>query len=389
MKQYPSNVSVFPFDLSLLLFHLRNISPFFASLALFAESVTTKNIQTAATDGMRLFFNPDFMAQHTPAEQLGVLVHELLHAALRHVIRRNDAHPVLWNIAADIVVNGIIDQTAGLTLPKSALRDPQICHFNVEEVYQIILKRHSNSEKITIHFIGSDLISPGEGKGVGSESDAPPGIGEAELRDHWTASLAQAAVIARIGATAHGHLPANLQRVLAEISDPPLDWRTLLWRYLTRTPSDFTSYDRRFIGEELYLDAMDGESVRVAVCIDTSGSIGESELARFFNELRAILRAYPMVEVDLYCCDTKLHGPWAIDAQSEEIPELQGGGGTNFAPFFKHLNKTVSPDAAIYLTDGMGDFPEKMPDYPTLWVITPGGLASNKIPFGEVARMLD
>ena len=105
----------------------------------------------------------------------------------------------------------------------------------------------------------------------------------------------------------YANLPANLRRVLTEISDPPLDWRTLLWRYLTRTPSDFISYDRRFIGQELYLDAMDGESDR----------------------------------------------------------------------------------AAIYLTDGMGDFPEKEPNYPTLWVITPGGLASNQIPFGEVARMLN
>ena len=338
---------------------------------------------------MRLFFNPEFMARHTPAEQLSVLVHELLHAALRHVIRRTDAHPVLWNIAADIVVNGIIDQTPGLTLPQSGLRDHKICHFTVEEVYQIILKRHRNPGQITIHFIGGDLIPPGEGKPDGAESDAPSVIGEAELRDHWTASLAQAAVIARLGGNEYANLPENLRRLLAEISDPPLDWRTLLWRYLTRTPSDFISYDRRFIGQELYLDAMDGESVNVAVCIDSSGSIGETELARFFNELRAILRAYPMVQVDLFCCDTNLHGPWVLDIQSEALPELKGGGGTNFVPFFNHLNKTVAPNAAIYLTDGFGKFPEKEPDYPTLWVITPGGMASHDIPFGEVARMLD
>ena len=87
-------------DLSLLLFHLRNVSPFFASLALFAESVITEDIETAATDGRRLLFNPKFMAKHTPAEQLGVLVHELLHAALRHIITHNHNSiliPLLFN----------------------------------------------------------------------------------------------------------------------------------------------------------------------------------------------------------------------------------------------------------------------------------------------------
>ncbi len=372
-------------DLSLLLFHLRNISPFFASLALFAESVITEEIETAATDGRRLLFNPKFMAQHTPAEQLGVLVHELLHAALRHIIRRHGAHPVLWNIAADIVVNGVIDQCEGLTLPDSAVRDEKLAHFTVEEVYEILRSRNPEAENLKITFIGGDLLPP-EGKDA-THILSPDE--ESALRDHWNASLAQAATISRMGSKDQGTLPATLQRLLAEVTDPPLDWRTLLWRYLTRTPWDFTAYDRRFIGDELYLDAMDGESVSIAVCIDTSGSIGDEELGRFLNELRGILRAYPKVEIQLYACDADLHGPWPIDTESEGIPKLPGGGGTDFRPFFAHLNKITPPDAAIYLTDGHGDFPRQPPTYPALWVITPGGLASSAIPFGEVARMLD
>jgi predicted metal-dependent peptidase len=134
---------------------------------------------------------------------------------------------------------------------------------------------------------------------------------------------------------------------------------------------------------------MDGETVSVALCIDTSGSIDDETLGRFLNELRGILRAYPKVDVQLYACDAKLHGPWPIDAESEGIPKLPGGGGTDFRPFFKHLDKTTAPDAAIYLTDGYGDFPKQAPQYPTLWVITPGGLGAKSTPFGEVARLLD
>lgn len=361
------------FDLPLLVFHLRNVSPFFGALALFAESVETETVCTAATDGRRLFFNPGFMASHPPAEQLGILVHELLHAALRHVERRSTADPELWNIAADIVVNGIIAQSPGLSLPKSALRDPKLENFPVEEVYQILARRHPAPRKIV--FIGGDLLEPAGGDGAGGTD--------------WNSAMAQAAVVARLGSESAGRLPAGLELAVANATSPPLDWRTLLWRHLTRTPVDFTSLDRRFLGEGLYLEALDGESVRVAACVDTSGSIGSDDLGRFLNEIRGILAAYPATEVALHTCDAALQGPWKLDCPDCPMPRITGGGGTSFVPFFAELAKAgPPPDAAVYLTDGYGDFPKSAPHFPVLWVVSPGGLPSARFPFGETARML-
>lgn len=376
MSRAPSNDSAMaaPFDLPLLTFHLRNVSPFFGALALFAESVVTDSVETAATDGRRLFFNPVFMAKHPVAEQLGILVHELLHAALRHVERRSGADPRLWNIAADIVVNGMIHQTKGLALPKSGLRDRDLEDFPVEEVYQILLKRHGLPQKIV--YIGSDLLQPAGAQGEG-------------LAEHWNSAISQAAVVARMGGNGQGRLPACIEVAITAVTDPPLDWRTLLWRHLTKTPVDFTLFDRRFLGEGLYLDAMDGETVRVAVCVDTSGSIGAKELGRFLNEIRGILSAYPATRVDLRACDTELHGPWELDSPDCPTPTLKGGGGTSFVPFFEALQKTTpAPDLAVYLTDGYGDFPNETPHYPVLWVVIPCGLPNNEFPFGETARMV-
>jgi predicted metal-dependent peptidase len=176
------------------------------------------------------------------------------------------ADPYLWNLAADIVVNGIIKETQGLVLPKSALIDDELAPYTVEEVYHVLLKRLGLPEKIV--FIGERPVGARGGDGTAS------GLGE-----HWNSAFAQAAVVARMG-TEFGKLPAGIERAMAAVLDPPLDWRTLLWRHLIRTPVDFTAYDRRFIGEELYLDALDGESVRVAVCVDTSGSIGEEGVGK-------------------------------------------------------------------------------------------------------------
>ena len=46
--------------------------------------------------------------------------------------------------------------------------------------------------------------------------------------------------------------------------------------------------------------------------------------------------------------------------------------------------KTTTKQISIYLTDGYGDFPEKIPQQDVLWVVVPGGLASPEFPFGKV-----
>ena len=95
-------------QLSRALLQLRAKNPFFATLALFAHLEWREEIATAATDGRDIVFNPAFAATLTPAEFQAVLLHEVLHCALLHVMRRASREPELWNIAADIVVNGMI-----------------------------------------------------------------------------------------------------------------------------------------------------------------------------------------------------------------------------------------------------------------------------------------
>jgi len=41
----------------------------------------------------------------------------------------------------------------------------------------------------------------------------------------------------------------------------------------------------------------------------------------------------------------------------------------------------------IFLTDGYGEFPEKAPEIPTIWVVTHDGAPESHFPFGRVVRM--
>src|SRR5437868_6744784 len=98
-------------------------SPFFGARAMFARVEITTKYPTAATDGRNIFFNLDFFNRITPAEQEGVYVHEVLHAALMHVPRGQHRDHKRWNIAAVIVVNGILVKE-GYSIPAGTLRAP-------------------------------------------------------------------------------------------------------------------------------------------------------------------------------------------------------------------------------------------------------------------------
>ncbi len=361
------------------LLRLRGKSPFLATLALFAKFRADPSHPTAATDGREVIYNPEFL-EKLPLEQVdGVLLHELLHAALLHVTRRGWRDPKGFNIAADIVVNGILDQS-GFSLPEGTIHDPDLQKYSVEEVYAILLKQAPRELE------NPDLLEQGEsGQGGKPASGALRESQAKELERHWKEALEQAASVAR--GQKKGDLPAGLLRAIGALENAQLDWKSLLWRFLTRTPTDFTHFDRRFLYQRQYLEALDSESVQVFACIDTSGSVEDTQMQNFMNELRGISRAYPQAKIRVFYADAALYG--GFDLESEWLDPI-GGGGTDFIPFFSHLETlSLENSVAVYLTDGFGDFPPLLPSIPVLWVVTPGGLESGLFPFGEVARLLD
>lgn len=363
--------------ISACILRVRRKTPFFGALALFLEQVLDEHVPTACTDGREVRFNPHFVESLAPAELDAVMVHELLHAALLHIPRRRERDPLLWNVAADIVVNGIIRKQRGLHLPLNPCIDAGLENYEVEEVYEILLERGAERG---ITWIGADLLPGGVDAGL-SEGE------KRELETHWKQAWHQAVTIAQ--AFGQGTVPPEVLRHMENILEPLLDWRSLLWRFMVRTPVDFTEFDRRLIGRGIYLESLAGETVSVRIAVDTSGSIDSKELSQFLAEVLEILRMYPHIDAQLYYADAALYGPF--DLEEESLAKPVGGGGTSFVPFFERMHEEVNfsgNTVLIYLTDGHGTFPKQPPAQPVLWVVTPGGLDSARFPFGTVTRFL-
>jgi predicted metal-dependent peptidase len=365
--------------ISASILRLRMKSPFFATLAMFARFVPTQEFQTAATDGKDIFYNEDYVRSLPPKQIDGLMLHEVLHAALLHIPRCGARDSKIWNIAADIVINGMIAQESAFELPPGGLRDPKLENFTVEEVYELLLKRPH------LKLPHPDLLC----QAPGANGQPLTSAQKAELEAHWRNALQQAKIIAQ--STKAGSVPAGILRELDCLTTPQLDWRSYLWRYLTQTPTDFQQFDRRFIHQGLYLETLSGESIQICVAVDTSGSIDGELLRDFLSEVRGILNAYPHLKCDLYYADAATYGPYELDPDSL-IPMPEGGGGTAFEPFFEAVATNRDPQLVklcIYLTDGYGSFPSQPPEIPTLWVVTAGGLDLAQFPFGETVRLVN
>lgn len=360
------------------LLRIRGDHPFFGTLALFAEFRVSDIVPTAATDGKTLWFNPDFTAKQNPGQLCGLIAHELLHAALQHLPRRRERDPKLWNIAADIVVNGMVAGDTDYTLPDGGVANTKLAHLSVEEVYEKLVSGKIKMPKIRL----LDLLSGGGQTAIDEEHDAA-------LQRHWRAAVQQAGAVARRIAKGFGRNGLDSLRDITEAATPSLNWREILWQFLVSTPCDFSGFDRRFIWQKLYLEDVVGESVAVAIVLDTSGSIGGKELGAFMGEIQCILDAYPQIHGSLFFADAALYGPHPF-SQDAVIPAPKGGGGTSFVPFFDWVRKATKEGdkpLCIYFTDGYGEFPKQVPDAQVLWVVVPGGLESRGFPFGGVARI--
>jgi predicted metal-dependent peptidase len=184
---------------------------------------------------------------------------------------------------------------------------------------------------------------------------------------------------------------------LGELLEPTVDWREVLREFVksvcnNKDMSSWRKVNRRFIGENIYLPTLIGERIgRIAIGIDTSGSIGDVELNEFLSEVQAIAKDVNPQAVDLIYWDSRVA---AHEEYSEcEVPNIvsstkpKGGGGTDPTAMMSYLkDKNIKPEVIVMLTDGcIGDWGDAW-DAPVLWAIS-GGESNVFAPVGKTVHI--
>lgn len=340
--------------------------PFFGQIALKKMILQERDdIDTAAVDGVNMYYNPNFIETLSADELKFLLIHEVLHLAQLHHTRRGAREPKRWNQAGDYVINAIARE-AGFTLINGALINPAYAGKTTEEVYNLLPE------------------NPGGGGGdrTGEVWDYP---GDAAQEEQATKiDITNAAKAAKM----KGKLPASLARLVEELTEAKVPWREALQRFLTTSLSrddySFRRPNRRFAHTGVILPGLIGEALPpIIVAVDTSGSIGPAELAQFAGEVDGILDCYDATIEVLYC-DAKIQHQEVFTRENRPVRlGAKGGGGTDFRPVFARAD-TEPPVCVVYLTDMYGNFPAHAPAYPVLWVSTSGVKTA---PFGEVIQI--
>lgn len=395
-------------------------SVFFATLALRLDFRPDWTIDTAATDGRRLLYNPDFVLGLSESELLGLLAHEVLHCTGKHFARRAGRDPEDWNIACDLAINPLLIES-GFSLPAGGLMPggphyEQLAPGSAAEEYFAALQAAKQPDPDgdengdgspadgqgdpSGDSTGGDDAQPGESSGGSSGPADPGGCGgvidptdEADGSDgdpaemqqldaEWSINIAAA----QQAAQRRGTLSAGLARLCGDALAPVVDWKAALREFIARPAKrdyNWKRPNRRHIHRGLYLPSLHSLEIgHIVAAIDTSGSIDEATLTRFASELADIAtQGAARITILYHDSEVVKVEEWTPDDGPLTLTPC-GGGGTDHRPVFDWIeaNSDEPPAVFVGLTDLASCFPTAAPDFPVLWASTDRRAPH---PFGE------
>ncbi|WP_265295529.1 DUF2201 family putative metallopeptidase [Streptomyces sp. SHP 1-2] len=352
--------------------------PYLASALYALTVVPSQRVRTMAVDRYwRCYVAPAFVDATGVEELAGVWIHEAAHLLRDHHGRADrlpaadQRDPLRINIAQDCEINDDL-VSDGLRLPPGAL-EPRL--FGLPE--GLLFERYlpdipascphrpdcgSGAHGAPVPW---DLGERGGQDGQDAEGGAgTTGLGPAEAE----ALRRRTAQAIRAHPRSRGTVPAGWRRWAEQLLEPTVDWRTALtgavreaaaWAggavdYTYRRPSRRTPA----LGGRVVLPSLRRPLPRVAVVVDTSGSMGEDDLAAALAEVSGVLREVGVGgnRVTVLACDADVHAVARVTAVDQV--ELAGGGGTDMTVGIRRaLAAQDPPNIVVVLTDGHTPWP--------------------------------
>lgn len=318
----------------------------------------TCSIPTAATDGIHMFLNPKWFLELAAEERLGLVIHEILHVAYMHPLRKGSKNHKIWNIACDHVINLIILQS-GFQLPPDGYHDPKYTGMSAEQVYDDLIKNAKTQPPDKTKGIGDDLIDP------------PPGM----TADEVTAKIEQTLIRASIRCAqekAFGSIPGDIQLLIDKLLKPKLPWNRILQKYINqfaKSDYSFRKLNRRYL-PGLCLPSLHSETLMdMAIAVDISGSVSDHEFKRFVSEIALIFRMLKPKKITLIQFDTAIRNVNEIHNLVELVRvNFKGRGGTDIGQLIDWTNKH-KPQLLMVFTDGEFSFKHYNTQREVLWLI--------------------
>lgn len=381
---------------------------FWGTLALHMRYVSDPMISTAMTDGKQIRYNPKFIENKSLDYVKAVIAHECGHLVFKHHLREQGRNHMKWNIAGDYVVNEMLEE-AGFLVDEHWLRHTGYNGMCAEEIYNLIPEvkiygsgkgkgksgssgngdgESGNSKGNGEGFMPGDFEEPG-GQDGGKMSPAE----RAQAEQEADKIVRQAANIAK----ARGDQSGMINKIIESMEPGKIPWREILRDFVTDQAKGDTSWkmpNKRFMAQGIYLpdNISESELCHGLAYIDASGSVCNSELEEYANEMTSIIEEFTNIKLTVNYFDTKV-SKTRDEFSTENLPVTmrpeEVGGGTFFPCVFEDIeNNNFEPKFLLFFTDlGDNHFPETPPNFPVLWIATNKGYGDP--PFGKVLRLYE
>ena len=356
----------------------------------------------------QLMINEKFWTDLSEEHRLGLLKHELLHIAFQHLTTFTMfSDKKMANIAMDMEINQYID---GHWLPEGGIDINDYDDLNLDRkagsrYYYDKLKQaqQDKKDKGTCGDDNMDKLLEGMEKGQGKVMIGPAsgrdGDKEVDIPDHkWEEfeNMPDAEKkliekqIQRVMSEAKEQTIKKRGFVPGEISDlikldavipPKFNWKAYIRRFTGISTKIFTRKVRR--KENKRYSDNPGLKIKMRqnmlLGIDTSGSVCDSELEEFINEIHHLYKAG--VNVTIVQCDTQIQSIKNYDGKFEL--EVSGRGGTYFEPVLELFNEKREFTSLIYFTDGEA-WTDVKPRKPVLWVLSERSDFNDELPGRQI-----
>ena len=389
--------------------------PFYAHFLSGIIREVTDKVPTAAvgfkSGKIALYVNENFFLKElrSMTERVAVIKHETLHIIFKHLFRMKtkDYDNRLFNIAADLVVNQLISPWK---LPDSAVtletfRELKLPPDKSVEWYYENLKKTASKDKEykkSLQEIFDKMDASGGDDLAGEEGSRKKSRYHSDHRmwgenENFSMEVVETEVDRmiiqardRTSIKDHGTIPLGIQSLIKNIvkkRNPQINWKKALKIFSSTSRKTRVYLTMKRVSKRF--GTRPGTKIKrfqkLAVAIDTSGSINIDDFNDFFGEIHSMWRFG--AEIDVLECDAEIQKKYSYRGR---IPEfIHGGGGTSFDPVFEHIksNRFERYDGCIYLTDGYAPEPTIKPPCKVFWCITKDGEIGPHLKFGRVVKM--
>lgn len=386
---------------------------FYGLLLMHMRYVLDEACETAATDGNAIIFSPSFLDELSDSELDFVMMHEILHVALKHCFRGKSYDQYLFNIACDIVVNSNILYSNGMKLDSISINGEPLMHitprhdegwlYTAEEVYDMLIGKGGGKFGNVAGGGSGDSFGRAQRRRAGAlNPDYKPfddhsrwGVSSSETEDLWAKYICDAleAVKNQCETLGRGTVPMFAKRLLDELKKPQIDWRTILNEFVQQEIVDysFTPPDRRYEGDFFLPDFSDTEAVvrDILFMVDASGSMSDKMVAAAYSEVKGAIEQFGgKLKGWLGYFDAAVTAPVPFESVEDLIPPV-GNGGTDFGVVFRYVKKYMqerAPACIVILTDGCAPIPQQSEanGIPVLWLLNNDKITPS---WGKVARI--